>query len=236
MNSRVLKIEISPYLLLFLQELTITLKSTWTDKQVEFQKDLRKEDRIDPVTFTADQEWDLCKHVVTESTTQHIANVAGPKESSSRDYPLYHIKCHVRRKTHYYFWNFTMVIVRCRHNLSIYYVDLLPFFPRRQFPYINPHFLLLFQILIYALSLCTFSVDVSSPSDRLSVTLTLLLTAVAFKFVVSQSLPTISYLTLLVSWYLLHFIAAFHLWSSKWRTNSCRFSEMKDVEWTSCHY
>lgn len=41
--------------------------------------------------------------------------------------------------------------------------------------------------------------DISEPSDRLSVTLTLLLTAVAFKFVVSQSLPTISYLTLLVS-------------------------------------
>ena len=56
------------------------------------------------------------------------------------------------------------------------------------------------QFLIDILSFCSYSVDISSPSDRLSVTLTLLLTAVAFKFVVSQSLPTISYLTLLVRW------------------------------------
>jgi len=204
------------YPLLFLQELTITLKSTWTNEQVEFQKDLRKEDRIEPVTFTADQEWYLCKHVVTESTTQHIANVAGPKESSDRDYPLYHIKFHVKRKSGYYFWNFAMLMVGklsmgCKYYLLIYYVDPVQFFTQRQFLYINPHFLLLFQSLIYILSFCSFSVNVSSPSDRLSVTLTLLLTAVAFKFVVSQSLPTISYLTLLVSWCLSHFLAAFHL-------------------------
>ena len=50
-----------------------------------------------------------------------------------------------------------------------------------------------------SLTFCSFSVDISSPEDRLSVTLTLLLTSVAFKFVVSQSLPNVSYLTCLVS-------------------------------------
>ena len=64
---------------------------------------------------------------------------------------------------------------------------------------LNPIIFLFFQFLIDILSFCSFSVDISSPSDRLSVTLTLLLTAVTFKFVVSQRLPTISYLTLLVS-------------------------------------
>jgi hypothetical protein len=34
-------------------------------------------------------------------------------------------------------------------------------------------------------------------ADRLGITLTLLLTAVAYKFVVASSLPTVSYLTLL---------------------------------------
>ena len=63
---------------------------------------------------------------------------------------------------------------------------------------INPIIYSFFSFFSF-LSFCSFSVDISSPSDRLSVTLTLLLTAVAFKFVVSQSLPTISYLTLLVS-------------------------------------
>ncbi|KAJ8036459.1 Neuronal acetylcholine receptor subunit alpha-9-II [Holothuria leucospilota] len=51
--------------------------------------------------------------------------------------------------------------------------------------------------LILGLSFTSFSVEADAPADRLSVTVTLLLTAVAFKFVVSSSLPTISYLTLL---------------------------------------
>ena len=86
----------------------------------------------------------------------------------------------------------------------------MSFFPvQRQLPRINTFFVL-FQFLIDILSFCSFSVDISSPSDRLSVTLTLLLTAVAFKFVVSQSLPTISYLTLLVSWCPSHFLVTFH--------------------------
>lgn len=139
------------------QELTITLMSDWTNKLVEFEKDLKKADTIRPETFTADQEWFLCRHVVTESTS-----TVKTEGSSVNDYPLYHIRCHVKRKNGYYLWNIAMII-----------------------------------FLIDILSFCSFSVDITSPSDRLSVTLTLLLTAVAFKFVVSQSLPTISYLTLL---------------------------------------
>lgn len=139
------------------QQLTITLMSDWTDKLVEFEKDLRKPDTLRPETFTADQEWHLCRNVVTESTS-----TVSSEGSSANDYPLYHIKCHVKRKNGYYLWNIVMII-----------------------------------FLISLLSFCSFSVEISSPSDRLSVTLTLLLTAVAFKFVVSQSLPTISYLTLL---------------------------------------
>ncbi|XP_078360747.1 cys-loop ligand-gated ion channel-like [Oculina patagonica] len=139
------------------QELTITLMSDWTDKLVEFKKDMRRADTIRSETFTADQEWYLCRHVITEA-----ASTVKTEGSSANDYPLYHIKCHVRRKNGYYLWNIAMII-----------------------------------FLIDILSFCSFSVEISSPSDRLSVTLTLLLTAVAFKFVVSQSLPTISYLTLL---------------------------------------
>ncbi|XP_077995614.1 cys-loop ligand-gated ion channel-like isoform X2 [Glandiceps talaboti] len=56
----------------------------------------------------------------------------------------------------------------------------------------------LIMFLIVGMSFASFSVDPAEPADRLSVTLTLLLTSVAFKFVVSQSLPTISYLTILV--------------------------------------
>ncbi|XP_066292111.1 glycine receptor subunit alpha-4-like isoform X1 [Branchiostoma lanceolatum] len=59
------------------------------------------------------------------------------------------------------------------------------------------------MFLIMALSFTAFSVPPNEPADRLSVTLTLLLTSVAFKFVVTQSLPTISYLTLLDKYVLL---------------------------------
>jgi len=54
------------------------------------------------------------------------------------------------------------------------------------------------QMLIISLTFAAFSIEYSS-SDRLAVTITLFLTAVAFKLVVKQSLPTISYLTYLVS-------------------------------------
>ena len=52
----------------------------------------------------------------------------------------------------------------------------------------------------FALVLTSFSVlliPASELADRMSISLTLLLTAVAFKFVVSEKLPSISYLTLL---------------------------------------
>ncbi|XP_056005391.1 gamma-aminobutyric acid receptor subunit rho-2-like [Ostrea edulis] len=50
--------------------------------------------------------------------------------------------------------------------------------------------------LIIALTFASYSIEVDS-SDRLAVNITLFLTAVAFKLVVKQSLPTISYLTYL---------------------------------------
>lgn len=56
----------------------------------------------------------------------------------------------------------------------------------------------LFQLLIISLTFAAFTIGYNS-SDRLNVTITLFLTAVAFKLVVKQSLPTISYLTYLVS-------------------------------------
>ena len=55
------------------------------------------------------------------------------------------------------------------------------------------------QLLIAALSFVTFAVDPDLVQNRLQLTFTLVLTTVAFKFVVNQSLPRISYLTYLVS-------------------------------------
>jgi len=52
-------------------------------------------------------------------------------------------------------------------------------------------------MLIISLTFAAYTIKYTS-ADRLTVTITLFLTAVAFKLVVKQSLPTISYLTYLV--------------------------------------
>ena len=55
----------------------------------------------------------------------------------------------------------------------------------------------LIMCLITALTFTSFAVDVDSIGDRVQITLTLLLTSVAFKYYVQQFVPTVSYLTLM---------------------------------------
>ena len=56
-----------------------------------------------------------------------------------------------------------------------------------------------FQLFICSLAFATFTVDLVKPENRLQLSFILLLTTITFKFVVSQNLPRISYLTYLVS-------------------------------------
>ena len=53
------------------------------------------------------------------------------------------------------------------------------------------------MFLIATLAFSSFIFSSTDPGNRLQITLTLLLTSVAFKYVISQSLPTVSYLTLM---------------------------------------
>ena len=55
-----------------------------------------------------------------------------------------------------------------------------------------------FQLFICSLAFTTFTVDLGRPHNRLQLSFILLLTTITFKFVVSQTLPRISYLTYLV--------------------------------------
>ena len=57
------------------------------------------------------------------------------------------------------------------------------------------------QLFICSLAFGTFTVKLDLPQNRLQLSFILLLTTVTFKFVVSQTLPRISYLTYLVSQY-----------------------------------
>ena len=55
----------------------------------------------------------------------------------------------------------------------------------------------LLMCLITTLTFTTFAVEVYAVGDRIQITLTLLLTSVAFKYYVQQFVPTVSYLTFL---------------------------------------
>ena len=63
-----------------------------------------------------------------------------------------------------------------------------------------PNFLL--SVLVFT----SFAIAEEDLADRLSVTLTLVLTSVAFKYMVAQELPRINYLTLLDKYVLLSFV------------------------------
>jgi len=60
--------------------------------------------------------------------------------------------------------------------------------------------------LIVMLSMCAFALPVSDLSDRMSVVLTLVLTSVAFKYVVAGYLPKMSYMTFLDKYVLISFV------------------------------
>ena len=76
-------------------------------------------------------------------------------------------------------------------------ISYLTYLVSKLFLHLNISFVC-FQLLIISLTFAAFTIDFNS-ADRITVTITLFLTAVAFKLVVKQSLPTISYLTYLVS-------------------------------------
>ncbi|ELU17487.1 hypothetical protein CAPTEDRAFT_215265 [Capitella teleta] len=64
----------------------------------------------------------------------------------------------------------------------------------------------LVMFFISALSFATFAVSPELPQNRLQLSFTLLLTSVAFKFVINQSLPKISYLTYMDKYVLLSLV------------------------------
>jgi hypothetical protein len=75
----------------------------------------------------------------------------------------------------------------------------------------------MFQFLICSLAFATFSVEKTLPQNRLQLSFTLVLTAVAFKSVVNSSLPRISYLTYMVGITSISFISS--LWKVVPHTN-----------------
>ena len=139
------------------QDLALTLTSNWHADKLTLVKDDEKDDNIHTWNFYAKQEWDLKRHIITETMT-----LKPTEGSSGNSYPQYKIRMNVMRQYKFYIYNVSLVMC-----------------------------------LITALTFTAFAVKADSPGDRIQITLTLLLTSVAFKYYVQQFVPTVSYLTLL---------------------------------------
>ena len=139
------------------QDLSLTLTSNWHADQVTLAKDLEQNDNIHTWNFTAQQQWDLQRHVLAESKT-----LLPQEGTSSNSYPQYHIRLNVLRQYSFYLYN--VAFIMC---------------------------------LITVLTFTSFAVKTDAVGDRIQITLTLLLTSVAFKYYAQQYVPTVSYLTFL---------------------------------------
>ena len=62
--------------------------------------------------FVANQEWELSKHVVAQPVIEDKA-----KTGSHRQYPIYHLSMHVRRKSGFYLWNVGLILVSIMYHL-----------------------------------------------------------------------------------------------------------------------
>ena len=109
-------------------------------------------------------------------------------------------------------WRFPMSFSTCTFMFQIH---------RKSSYFINNIVILMFMITM--LSFAAFAVDRSQTGERLSVSLTLLLTAVAFKFVVAGSLPPVSYMTILdryiFSCFIFIFLVTVEISVASWAAN-----------------
>lgn len=182
------------------QRLQIHIVSKWSDTVVQFKESRFRPGRLSCKTFLCEHEWELHKHVIgTESctaddcTNDHSLSL-GVKDASqdaqcrhrmlAANMPPATAKKGIIKKT---------FIDERPLTFSVF---TFSFIIDRKFSFFISNVVVLLA-LICLLSLGPFCVAQSETGDRLSIIFTLLLTAVTFKFVVSQSLPKVSYQTLL---------------------------------------
>ena len=156
------------------QDLSLTLAAKAWSSEMTFVKDDEINDNIREKNFFAPQEWKLCSHVMTKTSTSECMGGASPVR-----YPQYTIRMNVKRKSKFYIYN------------------LLPI-----------------MCLITTLTFSSFAVEAESYISRIHISLTLLLTSVAFKYNVQQYVPRVSYLTLIdkyILWSMIfQFLVALH--------------------------
>ena len=87
------------------QDLSLTLASACKSSEMTFIKDDEVNDNIREKDFFAPQEWKLCFHVMTETSTSEEMEGA-----SQNKYPRYIIRMSVRRQYKFYIYNVLLIM------------------------------------------------------------------------------------------------------------------------------
>ncbi|KAI8514571.1 hypothetical protein Bbelb_071620 [Branchiostoma belcheri] len=170
------------------QKLTVELMSGWPLQEVELRKNYGSNDTIDKENFADEDQWNVSKYLECEHGTK-----TNSQSTTFGKYPVYNITAHVQRKAAFYLWNTALILSAaewdwdCRETVWVRVTSAIPDFTD----------VVSIQFPIMAVSFVVFSIPIEDNKTRLSITFTILLTAVAYKLVVCQYLPTVPYLTLL---------------------------------------
>jgi hypothetical protein len=142
-------------LYLDIQELSITLSTSRSEKEITFEQNPDHPCTVNTQDFLNQQEWNIFTHVTTSTKT-----IKDLWNNCKR--PCFSSTAFVSRKPGYFIYNAYMLI---------FFVSTLGFVP--------------------------FSFTVANNHFRIQVTSLLILTSVNFRWIVTQRLPTVSYLTTL---------------------------------------
>ena len=194
------------------QRLQIRIVSKWSDSVVQFKEASYKPGHLNCKTFLCEHEWSLYKHVIgTESCTADDCSddhsiVLQPSNKTS-DAHCNHRVASINPPNTPPQKGIMKKPLKDERPLT-FSVFTFSFSIRRKFSFFVSNVIVLLALISF-LALGPFCVAQTEIGDRLSIIFTLLLTAVTFKFVVSQSLPRVSYQTLLDQYVLVCIIYIF---------------------------
>eukprot|EP00794_Sanderia_malayensis_P020541 gene20541-22562_t len=165
------------------QKFTVTMTSHWDDSQIEFIME-KGTDRpiwnyIRTWNFVAEKEWDIQKYVLTEKAIVSPEFCDSNKDDKSR----------CTSKTFFPLYKFK-IYARRKYGFFLYNIALT-------------------MALITALTFSVYTVGADNPGDRIQISLTLLLTSVALKYVVNEYIPQTPTPTVLGSYILASMVFQF---------------------------
>uniref|UniRef100_A0A1I8JRB5 GPS domain-containing protein n=1 Tax=Macrostomum lignano TaxID=282301 RepID=A0A1I8JRB5_9PLAT len=189
-------------------DLTITITSERPDTEIELIPDEAEMSGINIQTFVdQQQEWRLHEHIEVEKRT-----LTQEFSSTMKSHPCLAVRCRAARRPGYFYWNVFLIMVSlCESGPefgSIRFIGwAVRFIGIRQYRNIGarparPSRRLLaarISVLHHRPVIRNIRRGSGQAGGRLQLSFTLFLTSVAFKFVINQSLPKISYLTYMVS-------------------------------------